>query len=55
LRSIVSAIVYAKEKYLDRKPTIPEILDLVFGDLQAKGWDVLIEFPQGDLAFFSQF
>ncbi|MBF2020986.1 MAG: ABC-ATPase domain-containing protein [Hydrococcus sp. C42_A2020_068] len=55
LRAIASAIVYAKEKYLDRKRTIPEILELVMEDIQAKGLDILTEFPQGDLALFRRF
>ncbi|OKH22843.1 ATPase [Hydrococcus rivularis NIES-593] len=55
LRAIASAIVYAKEKYLDTKRTIPEILELVMEDIQAKGLDILTKFPQGDLALFRRF
>ncbi len=55
LRAIASAIVYAKEKYLDRKRTIPEILERVMADIKAEGLDVLTEFPQGDLALFRRF
>lgn len=55
LRAIASAIVYAKEKYLDRKRTIPEILERVMTDIQANGLDILTEFPQGDLALFRRF
>ncbi|MGK7871907.1 MAG: ABC-ATPase domain-containing protein [Xenococcaceae cyanobacterium] len=55
LRAIASAIVYAKEKYLDRKATIPEILDRVIADIESEGLDVLTEFPQGDLALFRRF
>ncbi len=55
LRSIASAIVYAKEKYLDRRRTIPEILMAVMTDIEAKGLDILTEFPQGNLAIFRHF
>ena len=55
LRSIASAIVYAKEKYLDRRRTIPEILMAVMTDIEAKGLDILTEFPQGNLALFRRF
>ena len=55
LRAIASAIVYAKEHYLDRKRTIPEILEIIMEDIQAKGLDILTEFPQGDLALFRRF
>ncbi|NJK48754.1 ABC-ATPase domain-containing protein [Candidatus Gracilibacteria bacterium] len=55
LRAIASAIVYAKEMYLDNKRTIFEIIKRVMADIQAKGLDILTEFPQGDLASFRQF
>lgn len=55
LRAIASAIVYAKENYLDRKRTIPEILERVMSDIEVKGLDILTEFPQGDLALFRRF
>jgi predicted ABC-class ATPase len=55
LRAIALAIVYAKEEYLDKKRTIPEILDRVMADLQARGLDILSDFPQGDLALFRRF
>jgi predicted ABC-class ATPase len=55
LRAIVSAIVYAKERYIDGKRAIPEVLDLVMSDLQSKGLDILTEFPQGDMAVFRRF
>ncbi len=55
LRSIASAIVYGKEKYLDRRRTIPEILMAVMTDIEAKGLDILTEFPQGNLALFRRF
>ncbi len=55
LRAIASAIVYAKANYLDRKKTIPEILDIVIADISSQGLDILTEFPQGDLALFRRF
>lgn len=55
LRAIASAIVYAKENYIDKNRTIREILDQVMTDIQEKGLDVLTEFPQVDLALFRRF
>lgn len=55
LRAIACAIVYAKDQYLDRRRTIPEILDRVMEDIEERGLDVLTEFPQGDLAVFRRF
>lgn len=55
LRAIAAAIVYAKENYLDRKRTIPEILDRVTADIVSHGLDILTDFPQGDLARFRRF
>lgn len=55
LKAIASAIVYAKEQYLDKKRTIPEILERVMNDIHSQGLDILTEFPQGDLALFRRF
>ncbi len=55
LRAIAYAIVYAKDHYLDRQTTIPEILDLVMRDLAEQGLDILTDFTQGDLALFRRF
>ena len=55
LRAIAHAIVYAKDHYLDRQTTIPEILDLVMRDLTEQGLDILTDFTQGDLALFRRF
>ena len=55
LRAIAQAIVYGKEKYLNRSRTIPEILTKVLMDIEAQGLDILTEFPQGDLALFRRF
>ncbi|MGK7896247.1 MAG: P-loop domain-containing protein, partial [Xenococcus sp. (in: cyanobacteria)] len=55
LRAIAYALVYAKNRYLDRQTTIPEILDLVMRDLEEQGLDILTDFTQGDLALFRRF
>jgi predicted ABC-class ATPase len=55
LRAIASAIVYAKEMYIDNKQTILEIIQKVMADIREKGLDILTDFPQGDLALFRQF
>ncbi|QDZ39214.1 ATPase [Euhalothece natronophila Z-M001] len=55
LRAIAAAIVYAKKQYLDGKRTLPEILDLVFADIDEKGLDVITPSPQHDLAYFRRF
>jgi predicted ABC-class ATPase len=55
LRAIASAIVYAKEMYLDEKRTIYEVATRVMADIQEKGLDILTDFPQGDLALFRHF
>ena len=55
LRAIAYALVYAKDHYLDRQTTIPEILDLVMKDLAEHGLDILTDFTQGDLALFRRF
>ena len=52
LRAIASAIVYAKENYIDGKRTIPEILDLVIRDIEAQGLDLISDWTPGDLALF---
>ncbi|MCU0536757.1 MAG: ABC-ATPase domain-containing protein [Hydrococcus sp. Prado102] len=55
LRAIAEAIVYAKAMYMDDKQIISAILAQVMADIQAKGLDILTEFPQGDLALFRHF
>ncbi|MFP4135223.1 MAG: ABC-ATPase domain-containing protein [Halothece sp.] len=55
LRAIAAGIVYAKKQYLDGKRTLPEVLDLVFSDLDQKGLDVITPSPQHDLAYFRRF
>ncbi|MGF1479144.1 MAG: ABC-ATPase domain-containing protein [Cyanophyceae cyanobacterium] len=55
LRAVAAAIVYAKEKYLDRRRPIPEVLERVMADIADQGLDVLTEYPQGDLALFRRY
>jgi predicted ABC-class ATPase len=55
LRAIASAIVYAKENYLDGKRTISEILDLVMKDIEEQGLAIVSDFPEGDLTLFRRF
>ncbi|MBC6452872.1 MAG: ABC-ATPase domain-containing protein [Hormoscilla sp. SP5CHS1] len=55
LQAIAEAIVYAKEKYLDGKHTVAQMLDGTIADISKGGLDVLTRFPQGDLAEFRSF
>lgn len=55
LKAIALAIVYAKEKYIDNKRTLSEILDEVMNDISEKTLDIITDFPQGDLALFRRF
>ncbi|MBZ8182785.1 ABC-ATPase domain-containing protein [Oscillatoria salina] len=55
LRAIAAAIVYAKQRYIDRQNDLPTILDLTIGDLENEGLDVITDYPQGDLAYFRRF
>ncbi len=52
LSAIAIAIVYAKKEYFNRKYTLPEVLDKVMQDIEAKGLDILTNYSQGDLAVF---
>ncbi len=52
LKAIALAIVYVKEKYMDRQLTIPEILKQVDRDLAESGLDIITDYPQGNLAQF---
>ncbi|NEP52980.1 MAG: ATPase, partial [Moorea sp. SIO3C2] len=52
LRAISKALVYAKEKYIDERLTLSEILALVMKDIEEEGLDVLTLFPEGDLVQF---
>jgi len=55
LRAIASAIVYAKEHYIDGRCTLPEILDRVMADIESEGLDTLSNLPEGDLVLFRRF
>ena len=55
LRAISVAMVYAKKRYMDGNRTLLEIIDAVMADIESKSLDVLVPFPQGDLALFRRF
>ncbi|NEP43922.1 MAG: ATPase, partial [Okeania sp. SIO2H7] len=55
LRAIAAAMVYAKQQYMDGYRTLAEILDAVMGDIQSRGLEILVPFPQSDLAMFRRF
>ncbi|MBD0362619.1 MAG: ATPase, partial [Coleofasciculus sp. C3-bin4] len=55
LRAIASAIVYAKEQYINGRRTLPEILNRVMADIESQGLDVLTYMPEGDLVLFRRF
>ena len=55
LRAIGAAMVYAKKQYMDGNRTLLEIIDAVMADIESKSLDVLVPFPQGDLAIFRRF
>jgi predicted ABC-class ATPase len=55
LRAIASAIVYAKENYLNGNCTVPEMLDHVMADIESQGLDILSRLPEGDLVLFRRF
>ncbi|MFB2978818.1 ABC-ATPase domain-containing protein [Microseira sp. BLCC-F43] len=55
LKAIAPAMVYARQRYIDKRRTIPEILDLVMADIASGGLDILTQFPQCDLAMFRRF
>ena len=55
LRAIGAAMVYAKKQYMDGNRTLLEIIDAVMADIESNTLDVLVPFPQGDLALFRRF
>ncbi|HEY9676012.1 MAG TPA: ABC-ATPase domain-containing protein [Waterburya sp.] len=55
LRAIAAAIVYAKERYINGRRTLPEILDRVMADIESEGLDILSRLPEGDLVLFRRF
>ncbi len=52
LKAIALAVVYAKNKYMDRQLTIPQILEKVAQDISKSGLDIVTDYPQGDLVQF---
>lgn len=55
LRAIAAAMVYAKDKYIDGRRSLAEIVDRVVEDIHSQGLDLLTPFPEGDLAEFRHF
>lgn len=55
LKAIAQAMVHARRRYIDKRRTIAEILDLVMADIASEGLDILTQFPQCDLAIFRRF
>ncbi|NES70380.1 MAG: ABC-ATPase domain-containing protein, partial [Okeania sp. SIO2D1] len=55
LTAIGAAMVYAKKQYMDAERTLSEVVDAIMADIESKGLDVLVPFPQGDLAIFRRF
>lgn len=55
LKAIAQAMVYARRRYIDKRRTIGEILDLVMADIESGGLDILTQFPECDLAIFRRF
>lgn len=55
LRAIAAAMVYAKQQYINGEKTLPQILDQIMNDIATKGLDIIVPFPQGDLAIFRRF
>jgi len=55
IRAIGDAIVYAKSNYMDGRRTLREIMDLVMGDIEREGLDILSPYPAGDYALPRRF
>lgn len=55
LRAIAAAMVYAKKQYMDGDRSLGEILDGVMEDIGSRGLEILVPFPEGDLAMFRRF
>jgi methyltransferase-like protein len=54
VNAISEALVYAK-KYMDGEKTIPEILDLIFDDIEEKGLNVIGHQTNENYAMFRKF
>jgi predicted ABC-class ATPase len=55
LNAIGQALYYARQRYMDGRRTLPEILDAVMADVDQGGLDVLDLRPVGDLARFRRY
>lgn len=54
-RALAEAIYYARERYMDERRTLREILDLVMADIDRDGLDVLSAAPKGNYALFRKY
>jgi predicted ABC-class ATPase len=55
LNAIGQALYYARQRYMDGRRTLPEILDVVMADVDEAGLDALDRRPSGDLARFRRY
>lgn len=55
VRAIAQALYYARERYMDGRRSLSEILDFVMADMDEKGLDVLDPRRAGDYARFRRF
>jgi len=55
LNAIGQALYYAREKYMDGRRSVREILDAVERDIAEKGLEVIDVRPMGDYAYFRRF
>ncbi len=55
LNAIGQALYYARQRYMDGRRTLPEILDAVMADIDREGLDALDRRPVGDLARFRRY
>lgn len=55
LNAIGQALYYARQRYMDGRRTLPQILDAVMADLDRDGPNVLDPRPVGDLARFRRY
>jgi hypothetical protein len=55
LNAIGQGLYYARQRYMDGRRTLPEILDAVMADIDREGLDALDPRPVGDLARFRRY
>jgi len=55
LNAIGQALYYARQRYMDGRRTLPQILDAVMADIDREGLGVLDRRPVGDLARFRRY